>query len=105
MLDKENVIKGLEETKIMLTQAVDRGGEMSVMQAFKCLNCVTDTLELLNKLKPVTPTVFMAGGWWKCPTCGKYSIPVSAHYCFYCGQAVVLEEMQKDDGNGLLRDH
>lgn len=30
MIDREKVIKRLEETEIMLTQAVDRGGEMAV---------------------------------------------------------------------------
>lgn len=54
MPDREKVIKGLEETEIMLTQAVDRGGEMAVMGAFKCLNCVTDALALLKEQEPKT---------------------------------------------------
>lgn len=48
MTDKEKIIKGLEETEIILTQAVDRGGEMSVIWAFHCLNHVTDAITLLK---------------------------------------------------------
>ena len=50
-MDRKNVIKGLEETKIMITQAVDRGGQMSVYGAYKCLNNVTDALALLKEQK------------------------------------------------------
>ena len=52
MPDREKVIEGLEETEIMLIQAVDRGGEMAVMGAFKCLNHVTDALVLLKEQEP-----------------------------------------------------
>ena len=52
MSDRETVIKGLEETETMLIQAVDRGGEMAVMGAFKCLNCVTNALALLKEQEP-----------------------------------------------------
>ena len=52
MPDREKVIEGLEETEIMLIQAVDRGGEMAVMGAFKCLNRVTDALVLLKEQEP-----------------------------------------------------
>ena len=48
-MDKEKVIKGLENTEIMLKQAVDRGGEMAVMGAFKCYNHVSDALALLKE--------------------------------------------------------
>lgn len=49
MTDREKVIKGLENTEIMLKQAVDRGGEMAVMGAFKCYNHVSDALALLKE--------------------------------------------------------
>lgn len=49
MIDREKVIKGLEEAETRLTQAVDRGGQMSVMGAFKCLNRVTDAIALLKE--------------------------------------------------------
>lgn len=49
MIDREKVIKGLEEAEIMLEQAADRGGEMAVMRAFKCYNHVFDALVLLKK--------------------------------------------------------
>lgn len=49
MVDREKVIKGLENTEIMLKQAVDRGGEMAVMGAFKCYNHVSDALALLKE--------------------------------------------------------
>lgn len=48
-MEREKVIKGLEEAEVMLIQAVDRGGEMAVMGAFKCLNRVTDALALLKE--------------------------------------------------------
>ena len=48
-MDGEKVIKGLEETEIMLKQAVDRGGDMAVMGAFKCLNNVTDAIAMLKE--------------------------------------------------------
>lgn len=65
MIDREKVIKGLEETEGMLTRAVDRGGEMAVMGAFKCLNCVTDALALLKE-QEAKPT----------PTAGTNEIPL-----------------------------
>lgn len=49
MIDREKVIKGLENTEIMLKQAVDRGGEMAVMGAFKCYNHVSDAIALLKE--------------------------------------------------------
>lgn len=49
MADKEKVIKGLKEAEIMLAQAVDRGGEMAAMGAFKCFNHVSDALALLKE--------------------------------------------------------
>ena len=68
-MDREKVIKGLEETEIMLKQAVDRGGEMAVMGAFKCLNNVTDALALLKEQEAVV----------RCKDCkrrGTYDCPV-----------------------------
>ena len=49
MADIEKVIKGLEEAEIMLAQAVNRGGEMAVMQAYKCENRVRDAIALLKE--------------------------------------------------------
>lgn len=49
MPDREKVIKGLEEAETMLIQAVDRGGEMAVMGAFKCYNHVSDARALLKE--------------------------------------------------------
>lgn len=48
MTDREKVIKGLEEAKTMLAHAVVRGGEMAVMEAFKCFNHVSNALSLLK---------------------------------------------------------
>ena len=48
MADREKVIKGLECAETMLRQAVDRGGEMSVMVAFRCMNRVSAALALLK---------------------------------------------------------
>lgn len=52
MTNLEKVIKGLEEAEIILAQAVDRGGEMAVMGAFRCLNRVTDALAMLKAQEP-----------------------------------------------------
>ena len=51
MPDLKKVIKDLEETEIMLIQAVDRGGEMAVMGAFNCLNRVAEALAMLKELE------------------------------------------------------
>ena len=80
MIDKKNVSKGLEETKIMLTQAVDRGGEMSVYGAYKCLNNVTDAIALLKEQKEeaqATPQPH------PCKECNKYGCDV---HCPYYGK-------------------
>jgi len=78
MIDRDKVIKGLEETEIMLTQAVDRGGEMAVMGAFKCLNRVKDALALLKEQEQKLV----------CPKCNGQPKSV---ICGLCGQAVKLE--------------
>lgn len=48
-MDREKIIEGLEDTQVKLTMAVDRGGEMSVMSAFNCLNNVTRAIALLKE--------------------------------------------------------
>ena len=48
-MDQEKVIKELEDAKIILTKAVDRGGAMYVMSAFNCLNSVTRAIDLLKE--------------------------------------------------------
>ena len=53
MTKLDKVIKGLEEAEIMLVQAVNRGGEMAVVQAYKCENRVRDALELLKEQKKI----------------------------------------------------
>lgn len=63
MIDREKVIKGLEETEIRLKQAVDRGGEMSVMGAFKCLNNVTDAIALLKEQETIVRCMDCKYGW------------------------------------------
>lgn len=80
MIDRKKVIKGLEETEGMLTRAVDRGGEMAVMEAFKCLNRVTDALALLKEQEQK----------WVCPKCNGQPKGV---ICGVCGQAVKLDDI------------
>ena len=94
MADREKVIKGLEEAEIMLTQAVDRGGEMSVIGAFYCLNRVTNTLALLKEQEAVTIKKTKEHGFGVyggiCPKCNNWI--QSAHsFCGFCGQAVKWE--------------
>lgn len=72
-MDNEKIIKRLEEAKLMLTQAVDRGGEMAVMGAFKCLNSVTDALTLLKEQEAIIEQYHKADGFldihgWKWET-------------------------------------
>ncbi len=89
---REKVVNGLEETEIMLKQAVDHGGEMAVMVAFKCLNHVTDALALLKEPE----TVLHRDDGYYCPQCsttatrimGVQKLHPGTHYCPYCGQAV-----------------
>ena len=93
MLDLEKVIKGLEETEIMLTQAVDRGGEMAVMGAFKCLNRVTDAIDLLKEQEAKTGHWIFESRYcdaWSniCSECGRLMTTgegVYANYCSNCG--------------------
>ena len=49
MIDREEVIKGLEETEIMLRQAVEHGGDIAAMGAYKCYNYVSEALTLLKE--------------------------------------------------------
>jgi len=95
MADRQKVIKGLEETEIILTQAVDRGGEMAVMGAFKCLNSVTDALALLKEQEAVEPEVEVMNEidrLYRCPKCHKCFFYEKQKYCDQCGQAVKLYE-------------
>ena len=94
MHDIEKVIKGLEETEIMLSKAVDRGGEMSVMGAFKCLKRVTDTLALLKEQEPV---MWSYDGYncFMCSNCGLrvndevyYIMDKPISFCPACGRKV-----------------
>ena len=101
MIDREKVIKGLEETEIMLKQAVDRGGEMAVMGAFKCYNHVSDALSLLKEREPVKP-VDQGDGSYICDNCGEtvgweeldvFGIdPVKYKYCPGCGRKVKWDD-------------
>lgn len=85
MTDREKVVQGLEETGIMLTQAVDRGGEMAVMGAFKCLNRVTDALALLKELPEIVHCKnckwFSEKGFCKHPDGGAGNIRPADWFC------------------------
>ena len=94
MIDREKVIKGLENTEIILKQAVDRGGEMAVMGAFKCYNHVSDAVALLKEQEAVTIKKTKEHGFGVyggiCPKCRNWI--QSAHsFCGFCGQAVKWE--------------
>lgn len=101
MPDREKVIRGLEETEIMLKQAVDRGGEMAVMGAFKCYNHVSDAIAMLKEQEAKIPLIMqdIEGIWSTCPTCGNKLRAILAmemntyfpKYCQECGQAVKWE--------------
>jgi len=101
MLYREKVIKGLEETEIMLSQAVDRGGGMSVIGAFKCLNSVTDTIALLKEQEPKSVLSnrvcesdqcrYVRKGF--CPKCHQeVEWLLNRSYCGFCGQAVKWDD-------------
>lgn len=98
MNDREKVIKGLEETEILLSQAVDRGGEMSVMGAFNCLNRVTDTLALLKEQEPV---MWSYDGYncFKCSNCDfhindevYYITDKPISFCPGCGRKIKWDD-------------
>lgn len=79
LMDTENVIKWLEEAETMLTNAVDRGGDMSFFEALKCLRRVTDAIVLLKEQEAmVKPT--------RCP-CGKLFDAKDSSFCPRCGCA------------------
>lgn len=91
MADREKVIKGLEEAETMLIQAVDRGGEMAVMGAFKCLNRVTDTLALLKEQEPVEPIEERLNDIdciYRCGNCKTHFYYRQQKYCAICGRMV-----------------
>ena len=100
MAELEKVIKGLEEAEIMLAQAVNRGGEMAVMQAYKCENRVRDALELLKEQRATmvieSENMYPGIPITHCPKCGKsldrylYGRRQEGeiNFCPYCGQAV-----------------
>jgi hypothetical protein len=87
MTDLEKVIKGLEETEIMLSQAVDRGGGMSVIGAFKCLNSVTDTIAMLKEQEPVEMEIEGGGStwWYVCEECHG-AVDRGDRFCRHCGR-------------------
>lgn len=100
MPDMEKVIKGLEEAETMLTKAIDRDGEMSVIEAFYCYNRVTNALALLKEQDAIEPkTLEHKDGWieYYCGNCKTYlfqdnaeirSIIERPKYCSMCGHAV-----------------
>ena len=97
-MDREKVIKGLEEAETMLKQAVDRGGEMYVYTAFKCYNHVSDALSMLKEQESKPPKITEnAYGvkFYFCPRCSRPIIKSSAigkpRHCEDCGQAVKWE--------------
>lgn len=102
MTDREKVIKGLEETEIMLKQAVDRGGEMAVMGAFKCYNHVSDAIAMLKEQEP-KPQSYKEHDIFHLPFCPNTVCNAVLdkywHYCPYCGTKFYwdeeLDEQQK----------
>ena len=94
MPNSEKIIKGLKEAEIMLTKAVDRNGEMSVIVAFYCLNRVTNALAMLKEQEAKTPVECVHDHYWyyTCPTCGTHEeLFREWNYCPFCGQAVKWE--------------
>ena len=100
MTDIEKVIKGLEGTEIMLKQAVDRGGEMAVMGAFKCYNHVSDALAMLKEqeAKTVESIQMDRSNKWGadltgyCPSCKRpLKLRFNQRFCGECGQEVKWE--------------
>ena len=73
MSNREKIIKGLEETEIVLAQAVDRGGEMAVMGAFKCLNRVIDAISMLKEQESEAKWIY-----------GEDKTGVDGWYCSEC---------------------
>ena len=74
MADRKKTIEGLKETEILLTNALDRSGTMTLIGAFKCRNNVTDAIILLKEQEPVDPVLDYwrphGGSHFKCGNCG-----------------------------------
>ena len=101
MADMKKVIKGLEETEIMLMQAINRDDGMAVMGACGCLKRVSDALALLKEQKSVKAvadgedsyrcnncgTVI---GWAECETGGIEEVKYK--FCPECGRTVKWNE-------------
>ena len=96
MVDREKVIKGLEETEILLIQAVDRGGEMAVMGAFKCLNRVTEALAMLKEQEAVEPRVSSVEQ--RCGNCNKVIEMDGWQFCPWCGKRIDWKGWWKKNG-------
>ena len=95
MTDMKKVIKGLEETEIMLMQAINRDDGMAVMRVCGCLKRVSDSIAMLKEQEAVS----VDNG--KCPSCnwdfenGELdfsNINESQFYCPRCGQAVKFDD-------------
>ena len=83
-MDIKQVMNGLEEAETMLIRAVDRGGEMAVMGAFKCLNRVTEAITMLKE----QPEIILCKdckhrykGW----CCAKHHVLEEVKADFFCG--------------------
>lgn len=96
MSDMAKVIKGLEETETALKQAVDRGGEMSLIKAYRCECHVGDAIALLKEYETIEPDVD-SEGTCSCGNCGMtvgyYPVGCSVpeklcKYCPECGHGV-----------------
>ena len=90
MSDMAKVIKWLEETETALKQAVDRGGEMSLMKAYRCECHVGDAIAILKDQEAVEPIMvdhIVFGTNRKCSKCNMYLFP-AARYCPHCGRLV-----------------
>ena len=71
MTERENVIKWLEEAETMLTNAVDRGGDMSFFEALKCLRRVTDAIVLLKEQEVTQKDGYNLQELWKRARAGE----------------------------------
>lgn len=85
-MDRENVIKWLEETETMLTNAVERGGGVSIFEALKCLRRVTDAIVLLKEQEVTQKDGYKIVKPTKCP-CGELFDAKDSSFCPKCGCA------------------
>ena len=82
MIDKENVIKGLEQFKSDFKPFCGNSADWKR---------VDDALALLKEQEAVVPQLSINGLWYECPVCHRRLTKDRNNYCARCGRSVKWE--------------